>query len=392
MNRLGLQLLTAVSVVALTMGLCSCSTVKMGFLKADVVGFSERVETSYGAKKHCMKNLCQQKEPYDLMAPEGVQAMTAYVNNEIPRGRNTAAYYAVETACDRIRYVRQHQAKGDKFTKYYIFLLTDGLDNNSSEASLKDHETLFRVAPDKYRERLQKKLKNAMGWSKNLFEVYPMLYEGDDIKAIQTANDLDTAQYYQFLRNKFECFRYSSTGNAPPLIFSSDFEEIFSQMKDKFISSSYEFMVPKSYLGKRVKMTFRSEKGDVGVVTGVFKKEGFKYVLEDMEVTGMTMRMTDESFHNNDGSNVVFRMEEMMKDGRAFVVGEEANDVRQFYEEDGLWIVNSEYNTEKKVNMDTYFILVVDGSTSLDGRSGATTEFDKEKEMAEKIIQLIINK
>lgn len=392
MNRLGLQILKVSFITLIVVKLCSCSIVKVGFLKADVVGFSERVETSYGAKKHCFKNLYAQKEPYDLMTSEGVQLMTTYVNNEIPRGKNTAAYYAVETACDRIRYIRQHQAKGDKFTKYYIFLLTDGLDNNSSEASHKDYETLFRVSPDKYRERLQKKLNKAMGLSKNLFEVYPMLYEGDDIKAIQTANGLDTAQYYQFLRNKFECFRYSSTGNAPPLIFSSDYEEIFSQMKDKFVSSSYEFMVPKSYLGRRIMMKFMSDKGDEGVITGIFKRDGIKYVIDDLEVTGMTLRMTDQSFQNSDGSNVMFRMEEMMKDGRAFVVGDNTSDVRQFYEEDGLWIVNSEYNSEKKVNMDTYFILVIDGSTSLDGRGGTTTEFDKEKEMAEKIIQLIINK
>lgn len=392
MNRLGLQILKVCFIIFIVVELCSCSTVKVGFLKADVVGFSERVETSYGAKKHCFKNLCAQKDPYDLMTPEGVQLMTTYVNNEIPRGKNTAAYYAVETACDRIRYIRQHQAKGDKFTKYYIFLLTDGLDNNSSEASHKDYETLFRVSPDKYRDRLQKKLSKAMGLSKNLFEVYPMLYEGDDIKAIQTANGLDTAQYYQFLRNKFECFRYSSTGNAPPLIFSSDYEEIFSQMKDKFVSSSYEFMVPKSYLGRRIMMKFMSDKGDEGIITGIFKRDGIKYVIDDLEVTGMTLRMTDQSFQNSDGSNVMFRMEEMMKDGRAFVVGDNTSDVRQFYEEDGLWIVNSEYNSEKKVNMDTYFILVIDGSTSLDGRGGTTTEFDKEKEMAEKIIQLIINK
>jgi len=392
MYRLGLRNLTWCFVGFALMTLCSCSTVKMGFLRADVVGFSERVETSYGAKKHCLKNLETQKEPYDLMTQEGVAAMTAFVNNEIPRGKNTAAYYAVETACDRIRYIRQHEAKGDKFTKYYIFLLTDGLDNNSTEAAKKDYETLFRVSPEKYRERLQKKLSKAMGLSNNLFEVYPMLYEGDDIKAIQSANNLDTAAYYQFLRNKFECFRYSSTGNAPPLIFASDYEEIFSQMKNKFISSSYEFMVPKSYVGKRIMMKFKNEKGEEGVLTGVFKKSGFKYVIEDMEMQGMKMKMAEQSFHNDEGSNVVFRMEEMTRDGLAFVVGDGAADVRQFYEEDGLWIVNSEYNTEKKVNMDTYFILVIDGSTSLDGRSGNTTEFDKEKEMAEKIINMIINK
>jgi len=392
MKRLGLYKFAGCFVAFSLLTLCSCSTIKMGFLQADVVGFSERVETSYGAKKHCFKNLEDQKEPYDLMTDEGGAAITSYINNEIPRGKNTAAYYAVETACDRIRYVRRHQAKGDKFTKYYIFLLTDGLDNNSTEASYKDHETLFRVSPEDYRERLQKKLRNAMGWNKNLFEVYPMLYEGDDIKAIQTENNLDTAQYYQFLRNKFECFRYSSTGNAPPLIFSSDFEEIFSQMKDKFISSTYEFMVPKSYVGKRIMMKFRSEKGTEGILTGVFKKKGFGYVIEDMEVSGMSMKLADQSFHYSEGSNVVFRMEEMTRDGLAFVVGDGAKDVQQFYQEDGLWIVNSEYNTEKKVNMDTYFILVIDGSTSLDGRSGATTEFDKEKEMARKIIDLIIKK
>lgn len=392
MNKLHLHNSVGCLVALLLMTLSSCSTIQTGFLAADVVGFSERVETSYGAKKHCLKNLEEQKDPYNLMSDGGVAAMTAYVNNEIPRGKNTAAYYAVETACDRIRYIRQHQARGDKFTKYYIFLLTDGLDNNSPEASKKDCETLFRLSPEKYRERLQRKLRKAMGWSKNVFEVYPMLYEGDDIKAIQTANNLDDEAYYNFLRYRFECFRYSSTGNAPPLIFASDFEEIFSQMKDKFISSSYEFMVPKSYLGKRIKMIFKSEKGDEGVVTGVFVKKGLKYTLEELEMSGMTMKMTEQSFHDSEGSNVVFRMEEMTRDGFAFVVGDGPKDVQQFYQEDGLWIVNSEYNTEKNVNMDTYFILVIDGSTSLDGRSGATTEFDKEKEMAEKIINMVINK
>lgn len=392
MNKLHLHDLVGCLVAFLLMTLNSCSTIKTGFLTADVVGFSERVETSYGARKHCLKNLFEQKEPYNLTTNEGIADMTAFVNNEIPRGKNTAAYYAVETACDRIRYIRQHQAKGDKFTKYYIFLLTDGLDNNSPEASLNDRETLFRISPEKYRERLQKKLRKAMGWSKNVFEVYPMLYEGDDIKAIQTANNLDTAQYYSFLRYRFECFRYSSTGNAPPLIFASDYEEIFSQMKDKFISSSYEFMVPKSYVGKRIMMKFKSEKGEEGVVTGLFTKKGLKYVIEDMEVNGMTMKMADQSFNNTEGSNVVFRMEEMMNNGFAFVVGDGAKDVQQFYQEDGLWIVNSEYNTEKNVNLDTYFILVIDGSTSLDGRSGTTTEFDKEKDMAEKIINMVLNK
>ena len=102
--------------------------------------------------------------------------------------------------------------------------------------------------------------------------------------------------------------------------------------------------------------------------------------------------MADQSFHRSEGSNVVFRMEEMTKDGVAFVVCDEPGDVQQLYMEDGLWIVNSEYDTEKKVNMDTYFILVMDGSTSLDGRSGATTQFDCEKAMAQKIINLILNK
>lgn len=396
---------TAFCCTATILLLTGCATQNNGLLRGDVIGFSEGITTSYNAKKGMFKNWSHQSDPFDLMKNEDIEKMKRYIGNDIPRGSNTSAYYAMEVACDRIRYIRQHVTKNDKQTKYYIFLITDGLDNNSTYAAKEDYQTLVPIKAENYPDRVQKKLKSAMGTSKNLFEVYPMLYEGEDIKAIKTENNLSHEEYKNFIKNKMECFRYSSNGAAPELIMQNDFKKLFSAMRDRFISSAYEFKIPKSYIGRKIKMRFVSKNGDTGELTGDFNKRGMYYVIENIEVTGMTFNKDKSLFVKDDGmtlislrerygddkSNVFFRMEELSKDEKAFVVGTGKNDVKQFYEDNGLWITNSEYNSEQFLNMDTYFILVVDGSKSLDGQKGQDTDFTKEIKMATDIIDLIIN-
>lgn len=380
----------------------SCSRVNYGYLKGDVIGFSQNVVTSYDAENGMLKNNKNQKAAYNLNTNEGKNAMIQFIDNEIPRGSNTSAYYAMELACDRIKYIRRHETGSDRYTKYYIFLLTDGLDNSSAQAAKNAGQHFIPVKTEDYPDYLQKKLRKVMGWTSNTFEVYPMLYEGDDIKRIMTENNLDRKSYEEYLRSKFECFRYSSTGNPPALVFADDFKKIFSEMRERFISSSYEFRIPKSYAGRRIRMKFISNQGKVAELTGDFKKNLFNYTLENIQVNGMTINIKDSQFSIREGtgiqaisqqdstkSNVFFRIEELKCDGKAFVVGDGPNDVTQYYKDDNLWIVNSEYNTENFVNIDTYFIIVIDGSKSLDGPNGNSNGFSAEKKMAKDIIEMV---
>lgn len=383
--------------------LASCSKVNLSYLRGDVIGFSGDVNTSYAARQDLFRGMSAQSEPYNLLQDDDIRQMKEFIDKEIPRGTNTSAYYAMELATERIKYVRKYSAKRDKFTKYYIFLLTDGLDNSSAQAAMNSGLTLMPLEADQYPERLQKKLRKAMGNSRNTFEVYPMLYEGDDIRGIMQANNLDTAAYHNYLRSKFECFRYSTTGHAPELIFSDNYQQIFAEMRDRFISSAYEFRVPKSYAGRQIRMCFVDKKGNKGELVGDFCRNGSSFTLENIRLDGITINMVSSAYAANDGrtlvavttndstnSNVFFRIEELQRDGRAFVVGDGHRDVTQYYRDNGLWIVNSEYNSERIVNLDTYFILVIDGSRSLDGPDGNSDGFNAELRMAQDIVDLVL--
>ena len=389
--------------VAVLLALTCCSRVNYGYLRGDVIGFRQDAVTSYDAAKGIFKNNKPQKESYNLMSEEGKGALLEFIDTEIPRDLYTSAYYAMELACDHIKYIRQHETGNDRFTKYYIFLLTDGLDNSSEQAAKNAGQHLIPVTTEDYPAHLQKKLRKAMGGSRNTFEVYPMLYEGEDIKGIKSENNMTQEAYEAYIRSKFECFRYSSRGNAPELIFGSDYKKIFSDMRERFYSSSYDFRIPKSYAGRKVKMRFVSDKGKVAELQGFFRRQGGSYTLEDIAVSGMSINMNENqySINHNTGlaatneedstkSNVYFHIEELQLEGKAFVVGEKAEDVKQYYQDNGLWIINSEYNTEQSLNIDTYFIIVIDGSRSLDGRDGKAKGFENEKGMARDIIEMVL--
>lgn len=396
-NKFTLFVLSVIVLLAFS----SCSRENYRFLKGDVIGFSEDAKTSYSAEKGVFKNLKEQSAPFDLTTREGVYDIQYFIRNDVPRGTNTSAYYAMELACDRIKYVRKHVAGNDGNIKYYIFLLTDGLDNNSGQAALNAKQHVFPVKD--YPKLLQKKLHKAMGWSKNTFEVYPMLYEGDDIKSIMSENNMDEKSYQQMLREQFECFRYSSTGEAPELIYADNFEEIFSELRKKFVSSSYEFRIPKSYAGHKIRMKFVNIEGKEAEMTGFLKKSLGSYSLEDIEVNGMSINIKDSKYAIQNGkgikaserqdpskSNVFFYIEGLELNGNAFIVGNGNEDVKQYYQNNGIWIVNSEYSTENYATLLSYFIIVIDGSKSLDGINNNSNGFVKEQEMALDIIDLLV--
>ncbi|MBR3799021.1 MAG: hypothetical protein IKK36_08935 [Bacteroidales bacterium] len=404
-HKMKLKFIVALTILAAIM--TSCATHKNG-IYSDVIGFSSKVESNYLINhKGRFKNLFRQMPPVNLTDSEDTAYFHRCVGHFPEELRkkdsitsNTALYYAVETACDRIRYIRKRYMKGNKETQYYIFATTDGLDNWSSQAALEDGQTLFRVKPNKYPKRVQRKLKRAMGWSKNQFEVYPMVKDGQDLRTIQEYNNMEDEEYVAYIDSIMDCLRYSSKGKekAPEVIFKDNYDTIFSTVKEKFKTSSFSFLVPKGYSGERIRMLLTSDTGESAELTGLFHKKIFKYVLSDIELNGITINR-ESIYFKKDGKTlfpsannlkafqsgaVKFKIEkiESLIDGKKFDVNKEV--VKQYHETNGIWAQNTEYRKESLTTQNVYFIFVVDASASL-----SREDFDAEMEMVKSISHLM---
>ena len=392
--------------VTLVIILSSCATTKTRFLRGDVIGFSNEVQTSYNAPKGMFSFFKPQERGWDLLNDQERAEMRRQIKTIIPRGNNTAAYYAMELATERIKYIRRHEANNDPQTKYYIFLLTDGLDNASLEVAKKDKKILFTRTVEQYQRRLQRKLKGAMGlFAKNTFEVYPMMFVGEDMQDSKLRNKMTDQQFKQKLSQDMKCFRYSSVGEAPELISAEDYATIITELRNKFISSTYTFRIPKSYVNKKICMNFENRLGHKISLFGTLKKSGFQYVLSDIEFNdSLATYLKTSRFCSNGGLNlrshaameedqlnVYFTIEDLRLDNLPyFPVG---NKIEQLYEsEPNFWQLNSEYKEVTKGAINTYFLLVIDGSRSLDGKNGKQNGFALETDMAIQILDMLTDR
>lgn len=370
--------------------LTSCATTNNNFFRGDVIGFSDEVQTSYTTQtRGWLMNMKPQSPPYDLTKKDGENAMKTAID-KVDRGENTAAYYAMELAAKRVKYIRKKVAKKDPQTRYYIFLLTDGLDNASPEAAKHDKRVLFTRTHNQYKKRLHRKLRFAMGlFGKNKFEVYPILYEGDDIE--KTKKTMSPEQYERMLADEMDCFRYSSEGKdkAPQLLHKDDYQVILNQLKETFNSSSFTFKVPKSYAGKEIRMNFVDERGKEVVMTAKLKKKLFSFVLKDIHFSnGCTIgNLRPVDLYPNDYANTYFVIEDFKLNEKAYYPIE--NKVKQEYKYENSWVLNSEYTSVTKAAIDTYFVIVMDGSRSLDGLNHDKDGFKEEQRMARNIIKIL---
>lgn len=384
------------AMTALTISSCSVENTK--FYRGDVIGFSDRVETSYSTESRGLfMNYKPQSAPYNLLTEDGKIGMQGAIYR-VPRGNNTTAYYAMELAAQRVKYIRKKIAKNDPNTRYYIFLLTDGLDNASPQVAKNDKRVFFSMTPEQYENRVRRKLKNAMGWfgKKNEFVVYPMMYEGEDMQESKNNNKLSQEEFDDLLKRKMDCFRYSSLGKdkAPDLISANDFSSIIEELKKQLALSSYTFKVPKSYAGKKIRMTFLDSINREVTVTATLKKSFLSYSLCDIKLSnGATIRdgkttLNSINLDESDNVNAYFVIEDFRLGGIAYYP--DGQRVTQDYEaESGFWQRNSEYQEASEDAINTYFILVIDGSKSLDGKNGQNKGFEEETRMARKILSIL---
>lgn len=357
----------------------SCGTVHNCFLRADVVGFSSSVETSYQVHRGKLQSKKIQTKPYDLTTPDGVAAMRSYINTAVPVGNNSAVFYAMELAGERVRFVRKNLTDGDPETRYYIFLLTDGFDNASAQVAKNDGRNWRLLPYDKYQLRVRKALKKAMGFARNTFEVYPMLLMSEELKEMQRRNNMSEEDFRSYVNTQMDCFRFSSKGKdkAPHIIVGDNLDGIYSELFQQVIHSSYRFRVPTAYIKKQIKMNFVNKQGQRASVTGVLKKKGRGYVLDNLRMEGINVS-TKSKFINRRATRLVSQPCDDPNDvSVAFLI----EDIRDLYGlpylpdpqrvdqevlmSGNLWYINPDFADTNDLDMNTYFIFVIDGGDAI---------------------------
>ena len=391
--------------------LMSCATPQKSMVLGDVIKFSDDVVRSYNYQDANHKN--RHNKPYNLdlnsnkisrqdAFKERGEIMKFISDSTIGRNTNTAAIYAMDEACDRVKYIRKRIAKNDPDTKYYMVLLTDGLDNVSCQVAKNKHKGNYKNTA-KYLSKWQTKMGKAMGNKKNYFVTYPCMYAGSDMEQIKQSNFKgDSIAFMQFLNEQLEGYRFASKGNSKPkAIIEGDMEILLNRFKAEFNKQNFEFHIPKGYVGKRVRMVIVDSlyNNKEYTIEGDFIQKGSKYILQDVEYKGMTINTKNSDWVKNGGKQLiafnndskdallaVFRINDLQRLG----AGEKREielskcNVSQTYREGSVWMINSEYAKQAQKEKNAYIIIAIDGSESLGNMRKA------ELDIAGKIVNYVL--
>lgn len=388
--------------VVTTMVISSCQ-VQHDVVYGDAIRFSDDAITSYSHADGKFKNLKSQSEPFLLLDTkgankEGMNQMSEFLHR-VDSGNATAGYYALDLALDRVKYVRKHQFKHDPNTRYFIVYLTDGLDNVSVRVA-KNHKQLWFInSEDRYAKRIQRKMKKVMGVFKikqNAFQVYPIMYLGDDMARIMKDRGAKTlADQKKEAAEAMEYYRGASKGTeVPEVLVETDFKKVAKDFEDALGSTGFQFQIPVGYRNQRVRMNLKNAKGEKVQIEGTFKRSFFKWRLKDITYTdGASIPDQRPLFRNKPLTKLtasagdrkalfaVFRMDQIKLNGKNFKV---AGTPTQEHMRNGKFEINTEY---KKSNFsDIYVLLVMDESGSVGSK------LKSEQKAMEEILNVIMHK
>lgn len=363
----------------------SCATTKHNVLMGDVITFSEDAKTSWVTEKRGGKEwqsdpivIHSENIPYDKNA---VLKLKKQYQNDVRYGINTSLVYALDLGLKRVKYIRKHQLKNDKLAKYYIFLLTDGLDNTSVDVARNNKMGNYKDL-EAYQKKIQQKIKKVMGGGKdqNFFQIWPMLQIGKDLVELREQLHYSPDKFIDFCKtNIMSPYKGSSiaTSDMEPIV-AYEFATIKTKVEEAFNKASYDFYVPKGYIGKRIVMRLVDERGRKTWFKGRVVKKGGRYYLREMEL-GDRLTINDkeqlmelEAIKDADKKaiKIWFHIDGLKMDGDAFKVDVDNDESSKQYVETqmaGQTIeqYNSEYDKKAKPMIDTYFLLIMDASQSV---------------------------
>lgn len=369
--------------ILIVIALNSCATVRENRLMGDVIGFSDDVQTSFSYTPGFFKNWSPQSDPYNLLTPAGRSDMDNFIR-KIPDGQNTVGYYALDMALDRIKYVRKKIMHRDPETKYYIVLLTDGLDNGSTVAARNNHQGYYRDIQS-YIAKLNKKKTRIMGWKEkqDYFQIYPILFTAGDLEKMRRSNNMDDATFNNYVMNMMEGYRGSSKGvEKPSPIYGDNLDKLVKEFEEQFSIQGFEFLVPKGYLNKRIRMTMEDLSGNKASIEGTFVKQGFQYVFKDITYSeGLISEsvpsggMVKSKNQSEKGSILsVFMIDNLKLNGKPFKINTDISTIEQEYMDFGYFVTNSEYQSQAESRKNAYVIMIIDGSKSFEENSTLAKE------------------
>lgn len=370
--------------ICILLGVLPSCTTTHEVLLGDVISFGDDAKTNYSYHKGLFKNCKPQGDPYVLYSQSNhsvdkktkLQMIGRIKSSEMEN--NTAGIYAMDLGLDRIKYIRRHQLKRDPNARYYIIYMTDGLDNISCQVAKNNRQGNYK-SPEKYKEKMKKKIAKVSRYKKksqNPFDIYPVVFTGSDLGDVKRDNHLSDAEFDRYIENNMGWLRGSSRGpeNAPKIIKGENFEKVLDTFKAEFNASGFEFHVPKGYAGKGIRMKFEDENHNQTELTGSFVKKGNKYYLRGIQLrdgltSGVKLKKGQElelkAINNKDkkAELAIFSLEKPRYKNKPYFIVKDY--VEQYVNDGGMWVKNSEYKSQSKGTIDTYFVLIFDASKSL---------------------------
>jgi hypothetical protein len=343
----------------------SCAANLAEKLKADAIVFNDNAMTSYTVKKCIFKSARKQSAPYNLLDSKQKSAMNMFVMTHKPKD-NTAAYYALDLGLDRIKYVKKKFMGKDPNSKYYIITLTDGLDNISTKVAENNKQGRYSSGDD-YARALQSKMQGVMGSSPNKFQSYCLVYMGGDLEQIRDQNQLSDDEFQNFLKSKLSVFTGAQNASTPTVIPGRNFNDMLEDFKAQFLTASFDFVVPKDYAGKPIRMVLKDAKGEEAYVEGNFVKDKKSYRLENIRYSdgfgsevmpGSTISATNAKDYES--TLAQFSINKLQLNGTPYKVAS----VGQRYEELNIWAINTEYRAQSASQKNAYILLLLDASSS----------------------------
>lgn len=333
----------------------SCTSMQDTKVFANVMTFSGDVNKLY------MKN-------YDLNEGYKVQSLWRGIENLTVLNNETAEYYAMDIALDEIQ--NRVLKKKDKETKYYLILLTDGLDNVSLEMARKDGRGVYDSL-EAYADSLNKRMNTILNKSYlfglvqneniyNTFQSWPIMFFGDDMKSsgYEKKEAMELLKPLAGAQNTF----------TPNPIVEEETGRILELFKQQFVVTQYSFLIPKGYVEKRVKMSFYDKNGKNATMEADFKRIGKdKFGLSKIKTSENFFIDTKDSDiiisdESGDGENsAVFTIDNLRLNEKPYSI----KSAKQEYYENGKFRTNSEFDDKAGMKKDAYILLVLDTSKSL---------------------------
>jgi hypothetical protein len=328
-------------------------------------------------------------------------------------GINTGIYYALDKTLDRIEAIYNNTIPSvfseDKktwyHTKYYIILITDGLDNVSVELAKKNDGKNYATM-ENYLNKLQGRIKKLFSSKRgNTLEIYPLIILGDDLKMSGYA---DGNALKERFKDDWRIWYPKGKSLAAPLarepivreVNTTGLNELYEAFQHQFWALGFQFQLPKGYAEEkyRIRMEFRRKnEADFSAAspffTADFVKQSGKFVLKNLNPqNGLSFKSGKFSLANPENSLTYknaavvsaaegepeesllanFILDDLKIDDKTIEIPSDGKDwTRQWYWKDGDWRFNSEYREKPGWYQNACVFILLDRSKSIDGGSEA---------------------